>query len=223
MASPNRQRLLLRNNRAFNLMVSAQNNKVEERAQLVLQYLLLLMSIVFTTSLRTIPLFGIQIMRLYWKPHGKNRTQRPIRCLVDGECQCPDKIEHWELPPSESDLCCAECITHDDTLDCASGESPPEVDTQTLNKLKATPPPISCFRRSKQGHTSKSCLISKQVLRVGSNVQLQIVSLCISPPSTNYNSTRCALDTNQLYSLSCSNTHRIGVLSVHNALSSSPT
>ena len=63
------------------------------------------------------------------RAHGKNRTKRPVRCLVDEECQCPDKIEHWELPPSESDLCCAECITHDDTLDCASGESPPEVDT----------------------------------------------------------------------------------------------
>ena len=63
------------------------------------------------------------------RAHGKNRTKRPVRCLVDEECQCPDKIEHWELPPSESDLCCAECITHDDTLDCASGESPPEADT----------------------------------------------------------------------------------------------
>jgi len=66
------------------------------------------------------------------RAHGKNRTKRPVRCLVDGECQCPDKIEHWELPPSESDLCCAECITlihSDDTLDCANGESPPEVDT----------------------------------------------------------------------------------------------
>jgi len=45
------------------------------------------------------------------RAHGKNRTKRPVRCLVDEECQCPDKIEHWELPPSESDLC-AECITH---------------------------------------------------------------------------------------------------------------
>ena len=51
------------------------------------------------------------------RAHGKNRRKRPVRCLVDDECNCPEKIQHWELPPTTAEMLCAECVTHDDSLE----------------------------------------------------------------------------------------------------------
>ena len=75
------------------------------------------------------------------RAHGKNRRKRPVRCLVDKECACPDKIQHWELPPPTTDMLCADCVTHDDVLDCAICQPASEVNTQTHLKLEPNPPP----------------------------------------------------------------------------------